>query len=130
MSARVQLHVLYAEWRRLTESEREAIFAGRWEELVPLQDTKRSLQGDIISATDAWQASADSPSSWRSEYESVFRPMVGELIRLETENQRLLGERATEVRRALGDLEQTQRRLCGVRRAYGGPVSTGWRSYS
>ncbi|MHB1306834.1 MAG: hypothetical protein ACYC23_07115 [Limisphaerales bacterium] len=130
MSARVQLQILYTEWRRLTESERDAIFAGRWEELVPLQDTKRSLQGEIISATDAWQATADSPAAWRNDYESTFRPMVGELIRLETENQRLLGERVLGVRGALGDLEHTQRRLSGVRRAYGGPVSTGWRSYS
>ncbi len=124
-SAEERLFGLYAEWRRLSEVEGQAITAGQWREMERQQNLKEQLKTQIFQATvcvTETQAPAD--------YERSFRPVVDELILLETRNHELLWTRRQKVQRELEDLSCTRRQLRGIHRAYQSPHGGGWHSYS
>lgn len=130
MSKARSLHHLYDEWRRLTHAEREAIVEGRWQDLGSLQQSKLDLKFEIVNTTDAWSSECSPNAAWGADYEREFRPVVGELIRLEAANSQLLGDRVRAISVAIAETGQARRNLTGVRHVYGVRPEAAWHSYS
>ena len=130
MKTQPALHDLYAEWRRLTEAESEAITGGEWDLLAVHQQRKQSLKVEIVEATEVWQCDWPLKESRRTEYERRFRPVVDELIQLESRNHELLCQRRHSAELERAELSRTRGQLRGVQRAYAGQTSAWWQSYS
>jgi hypothetical protein len=124
------LNDLYAEWRRLTEAEGEAITGGQWQLLAAHQQRKQSLKLEIVDATQVWHTEWPQTETRQTEYERRFRPLVDELIQLESRNHELLCQRRRRVESELAELDRSRGQLRGVQRAYAGQASSWWQSYS
>lgn len=130
MSAQTLLFDLYAEWRRLTEVEGEAIGSGEWQRVERQQSLKQQLKEEIVQATERLRAEWTEVEREHQAYERRFRPIVDELIVLETRNHRLLSTRRTEARAQLNHLDRTSSNLRGLHRVYGTTAAWRWQSYS
>ena len=124
------LTLLFSDWRETTRAEGDAIAHGRWSEVAAHQQHKRDLQRDIVTVTEAWQRTWPRTGETQADYEQQFRPLLGELIELETRNALLIDELRAANRAEQSRMDQTVTTLRGVRRAYGTSTSTHWASYS
>jgi hypothetical protein len=121
---------LYAEWRRLTELEGAAIGRDEWPCVAQQQQLKRGLQTRIIEATESWQRERQDTSGGMEPFEREFRPIVSDLIQMESRNHELLCERRTRTQTALAALDRSASHLRGIGRAYATPEGSRWQSYS
>jgi tyrosyl-tRNA synthetase len=114
---------LFAEWRRLTESEGASIQAAAWDEVLQVQETKKRLQSEIL---DAEHGSAP----WTAADQEARRALVSELILLELRNMDWLGHQraAAEVERA--SVEKSRLDLRRLQRTFSPQPSGVWQSYS
>ena len=128
-SARHRLLDLYAEWRRLTELEGAAIGRDEWPTVAQQQALKRELQARIVEATELWNREAKAGSE-SARFERELRPVVADLIQLESQNHARLCERREQGRVALASLDRSAAQLRGIQRAYGPGEGTCWQSYS
>lgn len=130
MKSQDDLHALYAEWRRLTEAEKTAIERSQWAKLHQYQAQKQELQACLLQATECWRAGGADPARCQAEYERQFRPVVDELILLETRNHEMLRCRHEKCRAELEGLGAAARQLRELHRAYAPQRPSWWSSYS
>lgn len=130
MNANSELFSLYDQWRLLTEEEGQAIRQGQWHQVNRRQKLKRDLQGKIIQAAESWQASWPQSETSRVEYDRQFRPILAELITMESRNHELISARHDRSQAEIGGLDQSARHLRGLQRAYGSADQGRWHSYS
>jgi len=124
------LLALYAQWRRLSELEGYAIHEGEWCQVQEKQDLKSLLKEQILTVTESWQTACPDANRWRQEYERQFRPIVTELIQMESRNSELLSQRQMAVRTELERTCAASRNLRGLRTAYTMRSTEQWSSYS
>ncbi len=124
------LEQLFQEWRTATEAEGKAIRCDDWEAVFAEQRHKEDLKSRIVRSTDEWQKQWPQTGETQQDYERRFRPLVTELISLESSNEQLLADRKEQVRRELAETNRSASRLRGVHRAYGSSADTNWASYS
>ncbi len=126
MNPAAQLTRLLAEWHRLTQLEGQAILGDDWREAARRQQEKALLCPAINQAIQevcSIQPGADAITG-------PFGPAARRLAVLEARNLEVLRAKCHRKRAELEGLGQTSRNLQGVRRAYGGPGSHLWQSYS
>jgi hypothetical protein len=121
---------LYAEWRRLSELEGAAIGRDKWPCVAQQQQLKRRLQTRIVEATDAWNRQRPALPGASELFETEFRPIVADLIRLESRNHELLCERRQHAHSAVASLGRSAAHLRGITRAYASGDGVRWQSYS
>ena len=130
MKARTELFAAYAEWRRWTDLEGEAIQAANWSQVRECQDAKQRLQPRIIRHTEHARQECARLGLACADLEREVRGVVGELILLETRNgEAVAGKReAAEMERA--ELDRSSRNLRRLHHSYGGLRAAGWHSFS
>jgi hypothetical protein len=130
MPARDELLALYGQWFQLTEQEGEAIRGALWPQVELCQGAKERLMARIAGAGERLTQEARSAGLEMDRAQAPMRPIVDELIRMETRNGEWL-ERQMEVGRKQREaLDQTMRNLRQVKRAYAGQAAAQWQSYS
>ncbi len=129
MSSR-DLISLYDAWREATRAEGRAIENGSWAEVDAQQLFKDELKRRIVITTDEWQRLWPQTGETLGDYERQFRPIVAELISLETLNASLLAALREQTSQALAQIDLNSRNLRGVHRAYGSGAAAHWTSYS
>jgi molecular chaperone GrpE (heat shock protein) len=127
MNATADLIRLFAEWRRLTERESQAILSDDWKGAARHQNQKEQLQEEMTRAIERIRSSDESASG---EEQRRFHSVASELAALETRNRDLLRDKRQRRQAEVERLNQTTRDLHGVRRAYGSNTAPHWQSYS
>jgi hypothetical protein len=121
MSPPEELFALYKQWRRLTQSEGDAIRVAAWPQVEQCQQAKARLQpriGEISRQIDA------------HSHDQHFRPVVRELIQLEQRNRELLQAQREVARHQKEQLDQSSRHLRQIHRHYVAAAPVHWQSYS
>lgn len=113
---------LLSEWRRLTEAEHDAIADDNWTQVHRQQRCKDELKARISSAVAALKEDVLNFAR--------FRPLVRELMTLETDNARLVALRREVAEGALAESGRAVGHLRGLSRAYGAAADANWSSYS
>ncbi len=121
---------LYNLWREATLAEGRAIESGCWGEVAEQQSCKDQLKRRIVATTEAWQLRWPQTGETAKDYERQFRPIVDEMIALETRNATSLALCREQTSVALAGLDRATGALRGVQRAYGSSREANWTSYS
>jgi hypothetical protein len=130
MSADNQLLNACNEWRRLAESEGEAIRARNWNLVADCQKALRQFQPLIA------RFACDAREEWtrlgpiREAKENSLRATIAELIEIETRNNALLDRLRETARAKIGQLEQAGRNLRQIHRFYARSFPASWSSVS
>ncbi|MEW6158460.1 MAG: hypothetical protein AB1813_13590 [Verrucomicrobiota bacterium] len=122
------LFELYADWKRWTEIESEAIRHGEWQRVEECQQKKNELKARIVEATGALEA--NSGPAFRTDLERELRRVIGELIGLEARNSELLAARRQQAELEQKELDRTSQNLRQLHRAYAPGPRQGWQRYS
>jgi hypothetical protein len=132
MSAEQQLHEAYKEWRRLSETEGEAIRTRNWLLVADCQKALQQLQPLIFRHTGAAQEEWTRLGLDRAARENQLRTLVTELIEIESRNRELLQRMQQEAQAQVGQLERASHTLRQVQRFYAPPASqpAAWTSFS
>jgi hypothetical protein len=129
MNARNRLFDAYAEWRRWTVEEGDAIQASDWPKVRSCQRAKLELQPRIIRCTeDARTESRSTGDSWLDIEKDLRREVAG-LIELETRNGQTLAQVRCKARAEQAELDRSTRQLKQIR-SYAPVTQTAWSSYS
>ena len=130
MNAEHDLTEAYQEWRRLAETEGEAIGACDWSLVSACQKALQHLRERISRLSPAVQAEWSKLGSKRAVQQGVLNATIHELIQLEHRNQTLLQsiQEATQVK--LDQLGRAGRNLKQIQRSYGLDRPAGWTSFS
>jgi hypothetical protein len=123
MNARELEHLL-GEWRQLTEAEGRAISSDNWTEVARQQQRKQDLKLRLLHAREA------STDETHAGYEGRLRPIIAQLISLETANAQLLAARRENAQREFAECDRAAVNLRGLNRAYGASTDGHWTSYS
>jgi hypothetical protein len=123
-----QLLRLFEQWRLLTEAEGEAIRISAWWKVGECQDAKCHLQNEIVLANDRLQN--ESPRGAWTKHENEVREAVGKLILLESRNGEWLAEQRRLADAQSHQLQQSERNLRQIHKAYAPQRSVSWQSYS
>ena len=113
---------LYADWRKLSADECEALGHQNWSRVAEAQSRKKNLQDGISAVFKACTA--------EQRQSSQIKEILSELIKSEQANQRLLEQirnAADKERGNLGGVARTLRRIQG---SDGQQPQTVWHSYS
>jgi hypothetical protein len=130
MSADNRLQDAYKEWRRLVETEGEAIRSGNWLLVADCQTALQRLQPQILAHIQ------DAQEEWarlgldRAAREQGFRSVVTELIEIERRNNASLNAVRETALAQFAQLEQNGRTLRQVQRSYAPAPSSAWSSLS
>ncbi len=117
-----ELSALYRQWRRLTESESQAIRANAWAQVEAVQSAKARLQPRIAEVSAALEPVA---------HEQRFYPVVEELIQLEQGNRELIQAQRQIAQLQKEQLDQSSRNLRQLHRSYAPTIARAhWQSYS
>lgn len=121
MSPSDELSALYQRWRELTLEEGQAIDAGEWPLVELCQAAKSRLQPRIVEISQRLDLAT---------HETLFRPVVEELMELERRNRHGLESRrqASELERQ--NLDRSCRQLRQLHRSYVPASRAAWQSYS
>lgn len=130
MSAENHLQDAYREWRRLAETEGDAIRNRNWPLVSDCQNALQQLQLQIVRHTQQAQEEWTRLDVDRAEKEKSFRVMVLELIEIESRNNELLDQVRQVAQTRLGQLSQASHTLRQVQRSYAPAQPTGWTSFS
>jgi hypothetical protein len=120
MTPAEELSALYEQWRRLTQSEGQAIETGAWTQLEQYQAAKTRLQPRMAEVSQRLSA-AHAPS---------FRAVVEELMELERRNSALLQRQRHAAEQHQQELDRTSRNLRQIHKSYLPPTRAHWQSYS
>ena len=112
---------LYERWALLSAAESEAIRSRDWPLLATCQNEKKALADEI----GGWQEAAGG-----KEYRTAFKPLLEQLIALESENVRMLASQRQHLAEEQSKLSQAGRTLQQVHRAYVRDQTLIWNSYS
>jgi len=121
MSPTEELSALYAQWRRLTVDEGEAIEAGAWTHVEQYQSAKSRLQPRIVEVSQRLDALT---------HEEQFRPLIEQLMDLEHRNRERVQEQRRSGRRQQQELDRSSRQLRQVHDSYVPQARAHWQSYS
>jgi hypothetical protein len=130
MQARDELFAAYAEWRRWTQIEGQAIEAANWPRMRECQEAKQRLQPRIICGNDQARRECDRLGLNRGEMERDMRKVIDELIALETRNGQTLAHKRRQTDAEQLDLDRAQRNLRRIHHSYGGCRAPAWSSFS
>jgi hypothetical protein len=114
---------LYAEWRRLTEAEAEAIECGAWDLVSVHQAAKSELRDAIVDAEEAC-------GPFEGDEEARRRQVIAELICLETRNHEALTRRRCAAQSEQAGLDRRRQDLRRIQRSFGLRQEPVWQSYS
>lgn len=129
MSAKDRLFDTYAEWRRWTEEEGDAIRQSDWPKVHSCQRAKLELQPRILKFTDDARTETVGTGTRWEDIEKDLRREVASLIQLETRNGQVLDTVRRLAQAEQAELDRSRRQLQRVR-SYA-PVRTSvWSSYS
>jgi hypothetical protein len=129
MSAKDRLFDTYAEWRRWTEEEGDAIRQSDWPKVHSCQRAKLELQPRIMKFTDDARTETVGTGTRWEDIEKDLRREVASLIQLETRNGQVLDTVRRLAQAEQAELDRSRRQLQRVR-SYA-PVRTSvWSSYS
>jgi DNA anti-recombination protein RmuC len=121
MTATEELNALYKQWRRLTQTEGDAIRLAAWSQVDQCQHAKAQLQPRISEV--ASRIETDS-------HERLFRPVVDELIQLEQQNREVLQAHRQVAQQQKEELDKASRHLRQIHRSYVPLAAAHWQSYS
>ena len=130
MNVERDLTEAYQEWRRLAETEGEAIGAGNWSLVSACQKALQHLQERISRLSSAVREEWLKSGCRRAAKEERLKATITELIRLEQRNQTLLQAMKEATRVKLDQLNQAGRNLQQIQRSYGMDRPAGWSSFS
>ena len=130
MNAQENLRALYEEWRLLSEKETEAIQSEIWEKVQECQDNKTHLKNLIILGSERLENELAFQGIDSIEIKNRFKPIVEQLILLETRNDEILTEKRQRVSREMEESEKSFRTLRQVHNAYSPNHNAMWHSYS
>jgi ElaB/YqjD/DUF883 family membrane-anchored ribosome-binding protein len=130
MSADSQLQDAYKEWRRLAETEGEAIRTRNWLLVADCQKALQQLQPRILHHTQEAQEQWARVGLDRAAKEKNVRAVVAKLIEIESRNNELLDAAKREAQAQLGQLEKAGRMLRQVQRFYAPSRPPAWTSFS
>jgi hypothetical protein len=130
MNAIVDLTHALAEWRRLTDLEKEAILSDNWHGVLEPQSRKAQLQAEIHRMLASAGGTPFTQEHVAGDLEGRFNSAVSELMALEKRNGDLLAAKHKRRQAEAESLALTQLSLQGVRRAYGSSRGPHWESYS
>ena len=122
--ARSALLGYYDQWRALSAAEGEAIRGRQWLQVQQLQESKRQLQGNILTHL------RELPAEVRRRLNSEMLGLVEELITLEHRNREDLGLLRTQLELRQQQTEEAALRLRQIRQAYSSTRAVAWQSYS
>lgn len=125
-----ELHHLFHEWRLLTEAEGRAIAGDDWTEVQRQQQRKEDLKVRLSQVAEAWRNFWPNTGGTHAGYEREFRPIIAELVALETANARLVAARRESAQREFTEWDRATENLRGLNRAYGVSGGGHWTSYS
>jgi hypothetical protein len=124
------LRAYYEQWRTLTETEGEAIVAGRWPQVEQLQKTKSQLQVQIEDAHRDLRSACNPSGAETRQIEMEFRPVVEHLLALEERNSRSLDAHKQRMTMQGKELRTAALTLRQVRQTYAPTRQALWQSYS
>jgi hypothetical protein len=130
MNVTAEVGFALAEWRRLTELEREAILSDNWQEVTEQQSRKTQLQAELGRLLALACATPFPQAHTFRAIDGKFDSAVSELMALERQNGDVLAAKRKCRQAELKRLVMTLRDLQGVRRAYGSSRGSLWQSYS
>ena len=132
MSTPAQSHLLelYQEWRKHTETERDAISEGDWRRVKACQKAKSELQPKIVKKTEEAHAEWLRLGIDRKAMEKQLRSVVNELIYLENANAQFVAELRKSGGEELETLTRSGRTLSKIQKHYTTDAPVGWESYS
>ena len=130
MIAKKSLFDAYDSWEQLTQAESAAIQCGDWARVAECQQSKQTLQKQIIHLTESAQAECIETGLDSKNFERDLRPIINNLIVMETQNAELIATRrqAADVEKL--DLDQASQNLRRVHKSYSPPAAAVWNSYS
>ena len=130
MIAKKSLFDAYNSWEQLTQAEGAAIQSADWARVAECQQTKQSLKKQIIQLTESAQAECIEAGLDSKNFERDLRPIINNLISMESRNSELIAIRrhAADVEKL--DLDQAAQNLRRVQKSYSPPASAVWNSYS
>ena len=117
-----QLIELYADWRKLSDQECEALRHQNWGRVAESQARKKSLQ-DVISTVFK-------TCTVEQRRSAQIKEILSELIQSEQANQQLLERIRKTAEKERGDLGGVARTLRRIHGSYGQQPQTVWHSYS
>lgn len=114
---------LLAEWRRLTESEAQAIEARAWDRVLQLQRAKADLPPALDAAVAGEATSSDPVAADRAA-------RLRELFRLEQRNREAVDRCRRVAESDRGELERSRLQLRRLHRSFVGAPEAAWQTYS
>ena len=130
MNAETELTEAYQEWRRLAESEGQAIQGCDWSLLAACQKALANLQQKITRLSQAAKNEWEKSGSARKAKEKKINDTIHELIALEQRNDTLLKSVRETARQQLERLDRSGQNLKRLHRSYSGETPLAWFSYS
>jgi hypothetical protein len=130
MIAERKLSEVYQEWRRLAETEGEAIGTRNWSLVAACQQAIQHLQEQISRISPAARKEWAKSGSDGTAKVASLKATIHELIQIEQRNQNLLGAMKTTMRTKLDQLDQAGWNLKKIQRSYGGERVAAWSSFS
>jgi len=121
MTPAEELSALYEQWRRLTQSEGQAIEAASWTQVEQYQAAKARLQPRITEVSQRLEAPA---------HARQFRAVVEGLMELERRNSALLQRQRRAAEQHQQELDRTSRNLRQIHKSYLPSARSHWQSYS
>ncbi len=130
MIAKKSLFDAYNSWEELTQAESAAIQSGDWSRVAECQQTKMGLQKRIINLTESAQAECVEAGQGDNTFERDLRPIINNLIALESRNSEMIAIRRAAADVEKLDLDQATQNLRRVHKSYSPPTAAVWNSYS
>ena len=130
MSAENDLNAAYLEWRRLAESEGQAIQACNWSLLAACQKALENLQQRITNLSKAVKDEWEKSGSARKAKEKNLNATIHESIALEHRNHTLLKSVREAAHQKLEELDRAGHNLKRIHRSYSGELPVAWTSFS
>jgi len=130
MNADRQLQEAYKEWRRLAETEGEAIRSSNWLLVADCQTALQQLQPQILTRIQNAQEEWGRLGIDRAAREQTYRGVVAELIEIERRNSASLNAARETALTQFAQLEQAGHTLRQVQRSYSPTPAAAWSSFS
>jgi hypothetical protein len=118
------------DWRRLAETEGEAIRNRNWPLVTDCQNALQQLQPQIIRCIQYTQEEWICLGQDRAVKEKSHHAVVLALIEIESHNHELLEEARQAAQARLGQLAQASHTLRRRQRSYAPARPTAWTSFS
>jgi hypothetical protein len=130
MNAERELLDAYHEWRRLAETEGEAIRTCNWSLCAACQKALQHLREKITALMPNLQKEWSQPDCNRAAKQESLDKTIMELIHLGRRNQTLLNALREVAQTKLKQLDQARRNLQRLKQSYRFAEPPAWSSFS